>query len=136
MVQRFRSPSPGVNGGQNTDDPRARKQPRDPPSPVADRRQHAGRRGHRARARSRATKYHPAMLTQPPRACRVAFGTGGTPQRVIGWKSDVDLSSDTLRHYCGQVRASLHVTGAERGLIVALTTGTVILVMPPSSAKA
>ena len=55
---------------------------------------------------------------------------------VIGWKSDVDPSPDTLRHYCDQVRASLHVTGAERRKVVALTSGTVIPVMPTSSAKA
>ena len=43
--------------------------------------------------------------------------------------------SRILRHYCGQVRACLDVTGAERGLIVALTSGTVTLVMPTVSGK-
>ena len=66
----------------------------------------------------------------------IAFGTEGTPQVVIDWKSDVDPSPETLRHYCDQVRAYLDVTGAERGLIVALTSGTVTQVMPTSSAKA
>jgi len=66
----------------------------------------------------------------------IAFGAGGTPQMVIDWKSDVDPSPETLRHYRDQVRVYLDVTGAERGLIVALTSGTVTPVMPTSSAKA
>ena len=61
---------------------------------------------------------------------------GKTPQTMIDWKSDVDPSPETLRHYCDQVCAYLDVTGAERGLIVALTSGTVTPVMPTSSAKA
>ena len=48
---------------------------------------------------------------------------------VIDWKSDVDLAPETLEHYRAQVRAYLDATGAERGLIVALTSGTVISVM-------
>ena len=66
----------------------------------------------------------------------IAFGAKGTPQVVIDWKSDVDPSPETLRHYCDQVRAYLDVTGAERGLIVALTSGTVTPVLPTSSAIA
>ena len=66
----------------------------------------------------------------------IAFGTEGTPQVVIDWKSDVDPSPETLRHYCAQVRAYLDVTGAERGLIVALTSGAVTPVMPTGTAKA
>ena len=66
----------------------------------------------------------------------IAFGAEGTPQVVIDWKSDVDPSPETLRHYCDQVRAYLDVTGGERGLIVALTSGTVTLIMPTSAAKA
>lgn len=66
----------------------------------------------------------------------IAFGTEGTPQVVIEWKSDIDPSPETPHHYCDQVRAYLDVTGAERGLIVALTSGTVTPVMPMSSAKA
>ena len=65
----------------------------------------------------------------------IAFGTEGTPQVVIDWKSDVGPSPDTLRHYCDQVRAYLDVTGAERGLVVALTSGTATPVMPTRSAK-
>ncbi len=58
----------------------------------------------------------------------VSFAPDGTPQVVIDWKSDVDLSAESLERYRAQVRAYLEVTGAERGLIVALTSGTVISV--------
>ena len=71
-----------------------------------------------------------------PGGSAVAFGAEGTPQVVIDWKSDVDPSPETLRHYCDQVGAYLDVTGGERGLIVALTSGTVTLIMPTSAAKA
>ena len=64
----------------------------------------------------------------------IAFDAQGAPQAVIDWKSDVDPSPETLRHYCDQVRAYLAVSGAERGLVVALTSGTVIPVMPTTSA--
>ena len=66
----------------------------------------------------------------------IASDAQGAPRVVIDWKSDVDPSPETLRHYCDQVRAYLDVTGAERGLVVALTSGTVIPVMPASAAKA
>ena len=58
----------------------------------------------------------------------IAFASDGTPQVVIDWKSDVDLAAETLEHYRAQVRAYLEMTGAESGLIVALTSGTVISV--------
>ena len=64
----------------------------------------------------------------------IAFDAQGAPRVVIDWKSDVDPSPETLRHYGDQVRAYLAVTGAERGLVVALTSGTVIPVMPATSA--
>ena len=59
----------------------------------------------------------------------IAFGPDGAPQVVIDWKSDVDLAPETLEHYRAQVRAYLDATGAERGLIVAVTSGTVISVV-------
>ena len=59
----------------------------------------------------------------------IAFDTDGAPQIVIDWKSDVDPSPETLEHYRAQVRAYLDMTGAERGLIVAVTSGTIILVV-------
>jgi exodeoxyribonuclease-5 len=45
---------------------------------------------------------------------------------VIDWKSDVNPAPETLDHYWAQVRAYLDMTGAERGLIVLMTNGTVI----------
>ena len=55
----------------------------------------------------------------------IAFDEDGKPNVVIDWKSDVHPSPETLEHYRTQVLAYLEVTGAERGLIVAVTTGTV-----------
>ena len=59
----------------------------------------------------------------------IAFGPDGAPRVVIDWKSDVDLAPDTIQHYRAQMRAYLDATGAERGLIVAVTSGTIISVM-------
>ena len=59
----------------------------------------------------------------------IAFDADGTPQVVIDWKSDVDPSPETLEHYRAQVRAYLDATGAERGLVVAVTSGTVTQVI-------
>ena len=58
----------------------------------------------------------------------IAFGPDGTPRVIIDWKSDVDLAPETLEHYRNQIRAYLDATGAERGLIVAVTSGTVVSV--------
>ena len=55
----------------------------------------------------------------------IAFDAKGVPQVVIDWKSDVDSSPETLEHYRAQVRAYLDMTGADRGLIIAVTSGTV-----------
>lgn len=55
----------------------------------------------------------------------------GRPTVVIDWKSDVNPAQETLDHYRAQVLAYLDMTGAERGLIVLMTSGTVITV-PPS----
>ena len=65
----------------------------------------------------------------------IAFGPDGRPGVVIDWKSDVDPSPETLDHYCAQVRAYLDTTGAARGLVVAVTSGTVLSVMPTPSRK-
>jgi len=54
----------------------------------------------------------------------------GRPAVVVDWKSDVEPDPGTLDHYRGQVRAYLDMTGAERGLIVLMTTGAVIPVLP------
>ena len=58
----------------------------------------------------------------------IAFSSDRMPQVVIDWKSELDLAAETVEHYRAQVRAYLEMTGAERGLIVALTSGTVISV--------
>jgi ATP-dependent exoDNAse (exonuclease V) beta subunit len=55
---------------------------------------------------------------------------GGRPIVVVDWKSDASPDSQTLDHYRSQVRAYLDMTGAERGLIVLMTTGIVITVSP------
>ena len=60
----------------------------------------------------------------------IAFGPDGAPEVVIDWKSDVNPSPETLEHYCAQVRAYLETTGAGRGLVIAVTSGTVLLVTP------
>ena len=59
----------------------------------------------------------------------VAFGPDGKPNVVIDWKSDVNPSPETLEHYRAQVRAYLDMTGAERGMVVFMTTGIVDLLM-------
>ena len=55
----------------------------------------------------------------------IAFDADGAPQVVIDWKSDVDPSPDVLQHYHAQVRAYLDMTGAERGMVVAVTSGAI-----------
>ena len=66
----------------------------------------------------------------------VAFDAHGAPQVVVDWKSDVNLTPEALEHYGSQVRAYLDMTGAERGLIVAVTSGTVIPVAQTGPAAA
>jgi ATP-dependent exoDNAse (exonuclease V) beta subunit len=57
----------------------------------------------------------------------------GRPAVVVDWKSDVTAAAETLDHYRAQVRAYLDVTRAERGLIVLMTPGVVIPVLPSQS---
>ncbi|ULJ82673.1 UvrD-helicase domain-containing protein (plasmid) [Rhizobium sp. C104] len=54
----------------------------------------------------------------------------GRPVVVVDWKSDVDPDAKTLDQYRGQVHAYLETTGAELGLIVLMTSATVIAVNP------
>lgn len=54
----------------------------------------------------------------------------GRPAVVVDWKSDVAPDSQTLDHYRAQIRAYIEMTGAERGLIVLMTSGVVIKVQP------
>ena len=56
----------------------------------------------------------------------IAFDADGAPQVVVDWKSDVSLKPENLEHYCSQVRAYLDMTHAERGFVVAMTSGIVI----------
>jgi ATP-dependent exoDNAse (exonuclease V) beta subunit len=57
----------------------------------------------------------------------------GVPDVVVDWKSDVNPSAATLDHYRAQVRVYLDITGARGGLIVLMTTGIVLEVVPSSS---
>lgn len=52
----------------------------------------------------------------------------GLPAVVVDWKSDVIPTPGMLDHYRAQVRAYLDITGATRGLIVLMTSGTVVSV--------
>ena len=54
----------------------------------------------------------------------------GQPQVIVDWKSDVAPDATAIDHYCSQVQAYLDMTGAMRGLIVLMTTGTIIEVAP------
>ena len=54
----------------------------------------------------------------------------GRPALIVDWKSDVNPDPQTIDHYRAQVRTYLDMTGAERGLIVLMTAGTVITVFP------
>ena len=63
----------------------------------------------------------------------IAFGPDGRAEVVVDWKSDVDPTRETLEHYAEQVRTYMEMTRAERGLIVALTPGTVFAVTPDPS---
>jgi exodeoxyribonuclease-5 len=60
----------------------------------------------------------------------LTVGGDGRPVVVVDWKSDVNPDAQTLDHYRAQVRAYLDMTGAERGLIVLMTRGTVVAVSP------
>jgi exodeoxyribonuclease-5 len=60
----------------------------------------------------------------------LALAESGATEVVIDWKSDVNPSDATLDHYHAQVRAYLEITGAREGLIVLMTSGQVIPVVP------
>ena len=61
----------------------------------------------------------------------ISFGPDGKPRVVVDWKSDVNPSSAMLGHYHAQVSSYLGMTGANRGLIVLVTSGMVIEVAAP-----
>ena len=58
----------------------------------------------------------------------VAWAVDGTCDIVIDWKSDVDPNRAPLAEYKHQIRTYLTATGAKSGLLVFLSTGTIIAV--------
>jgi exodeoxyribonuclease-5 len=56
----------------------------------------------------------------------LTLSADGHPAVVVDWKSDVAPNPQTLDHYRAQVRAYIDMTGAERGLIVLMTSGVAI----------
>jgi exodeoxyribonuclease-5 len=56
----------------------------------------------------------------------LTIGSDGRPVAVVDWKSDVNPNAQTLDHYRAQVSAYLDMTGADRGLIVLMTSGRII----------
>lgn len=54
----------------------------------------------------------------------------GRPAVVVDWKSDLNPDQQTLDHYRAQVRAYLDTTGAQLGLIVLMSRGIVVNVLP------
>ncbi|RDI98954.1 ATP-dependent endonuclease [Dyella solisilvae] len=60
----------------------------------------------------------------------ISFDPDGKPRVVIDWKSDVQPAAETIDHYRAQVRNYLDMIGAERGLIVLVTTGEILTVAP------
>ncbi len=56
----------------------------------------------------------------------VGFGADGAPEVIVDWKSDVDPRTAASEHYRAQIRSYLQATGAERGLLVFVTHGTVL----------
>ena len=59
----------------------------------------------------------------------VALAPDGSIEVVVDWKSDVAPTAQTVDGYRGQVSAYIRATGAQRGLIVLMTSGTVFEVL-------
>lgn len=62
----------------------------------------------------------------------VTLNSSGKPSIIIDWKSDVQPDIATLDHYRAQVGDYLRMTGADTGLIVLVSSGTVISVPKPA----
>lgn len=62
----------------------------------------------------------------------IGFGPDGAPEVIVDWKSDVAPSAAMLAHYRDQVGSYMGMTGATRGLIVLVTSGTVIEIVAPA----
>ena len=59
----------------------------------------------------------------------VALAPDGNIEVVVDWKSDVAPAAQTVDDYRSQVRAYIRATGAARGLIVLMTSATVLKVV-------
>jgi exodeoxyribonuclease-5 len=64
-----------------------------------------------------------------------SFAADGSPQVIIDWKSDVNPEAETIEHYRDQVRSYLQTMGIAKGLIVFVTSGTILPVSPLSVPK-
>lgn len=58
----------------------------------------------------------------------VALTEDGQPAVVIDWKSDVAPTAETLDHYRAQVSTYVDMIGAERGMVVLMTLGSIIAI--------
>ena len=58
----------------------------------------------------------------------VALSPAGNPELVIDWKSDVAPDVAAVAGYAAQVRTYLGATGAEKGLVVFMTSGRIVRV--------
>ena len=56
----------------------------------------------------------------------IALRPAGTPELVVERKSNIAPTREILEHYREHMRTCLHMTQADTGLIVLLTSGTVI----------
>lgn len=56
----------------------------------------------------------------------IALSPDGAIEVVVDWKSDVAPTAQAIDGYRGQVSAYIRATGAQRGLIVLMTPGTVV----------
>jgi exodeoxyribonuclease-5 len=56
----------------------------------------------------------------------IALTPDGAVEVVVDWKSDVAPTAQTVDGYRDQVGTYIRATGARRGLIVLMTSGTVI----------
>ena len=74
---------------------------------------------------TRTSQTHPRRV-----ADALARTAAGRPAVVVDWKSDVMPTPGALDQYGAQVRTYLDMNGAGRGLIVLMTSGYVISVLP------
>ncbi|VVS98488.1 ATP-dependent endonuclease [Sphingomonas aurantiaca] len=58
----------------------------------------------------------------------LCIGEDGKPELVIDWKSDVNPSAAASEHYRSQVRSYLAVTGIPKGMVVFVTSGSILAV--------